>query len=61
MIDQKNLIEIPNCPLCIEKLDGSCTGIYFDAMAKLFIYEKETRSFIQIIFMLKFVNIIDDN
>lgn len=31
------------CPICIEKLDGSITGIFFEAMNKVLHYEKADR------------------
>ena len=36
-------MELPSCPVCIEKLDGSITGIYFEIMNKTFAYDKNER------------------
>lgn len=36
-------MELPTCPLCIERLDGSITGLYFEMLKKARNYEKEDR------------------
>jgi hypothetical protein len=50
---KKELTELPTCPVCIEKLDCSITGIYYESIAKLFIYEELKRFAIDRVFSYK--------
>lgn len=45
MEDQQraNLVEIPNCPLCIEKLESSISGFTLSIALNLFIYDEPYR------------------
>lgn len=36
-------VELPTCPLCIERLDGSITGLYYELLKTSRHYEKEER------------------
>ncbi len=35
--------ELPTCPLCIEKLDGSITGISYETISKPIVYDSARR------------------
>ena len=36
-------VELPKCPICVERLDGSITGIAFEMMKKEFPFDNEER------------------
>ena len=36
-------VELPSCPVCIERLDGSVTGIDFEMIKKDPVYQDEKR------------------
>eukprot|EP01016_Furgasonia_blochmanni_P041611 TRINITY_DN542_c0_g1_i12.p1 TRINITY_DN542_c0_g1~~TRINITY_DN542_c0_g1_i12.p1 ORF type:complete len:249 (-),score=8.57 TRINITY_DN542_c0_g1_i12:421-1167(-) len=38
-----NYTQLPTCPLCIEKLDSSVTGIYYEMITRTFAYENQNR------------------